>query len=85
MTLLAYLASFFGVAMAISNIPQAYRIFKRKSGGDVSIITYSMLTIGSLVWLLYGIELRQFPIIVSYGIGILSCLTVAVGSVVYRK
>ena len=61
MSVLATLAAIFGTAMAFSNFPQAYKIFKRQSAKDISKITYSLLTLGSLIWLFYGIELGNVP------------------------
>ena len=84
MTLLSVLASFFGVVMGFANMPQAYKIFKRKSAKDISVITYFIFTSGSILWLFYGIELGNFPIIVSYSIGIVSCFCVLVGWYLYK-
>jgi len=84
MSILSFLASVFGTAMAFSNIPQAHKIFKRKSAKDISMLTYSLLTAGSIVWLLYGVEISNLPIIITYSIGTLSCLVVLVGCFIYR-
>ncbi len=78
MTLLADLASFFGVLMAFSNFPQAWHIWRRKSAKDISFVTYLLFSLGSIVWLLYGIELQNGPLIVSYLIGSVSALAVLV-------
>ena len=84
MSVLATLAAVFGTAMAFSNFPQAYKIFKRKSAKDISKITYGLLTIGSLVWLLYGIELGNTPIMVSYSVGTFSCIVVLTQCFLYK-
>jgi MtN3 and saliva related transmembrane protein len=84
MSALAILASVFGIAMGAANIPQAYKIFKRKSGKDISLLTYSLLTIGSIVWLIYGIALGEMPIILTYIVGTCSCVAVTAGSIIYR-
>lgn len=84
MTLLSVLASFFGVVMGFANMPQAYKIFKRKSAKDISVITYSLFAVGSILWLFYGIEIGNTPIIASYSIGIVSCFAVLVGWYLYK-
>ena len=84
MSVLSILASVLGMSMAFSNIPQAHKIFKRKSAGDISPITYTMLTAGSLVWLLYGIELGNLPIILTYSVGTLSCILVLAGWIKHK-
>jgi len=48
MTALSILATVFGTLSGIANLPQAYKIFKRKSAKDISIITYLFLLSGAL-------------------------------------
>ena len=78
-TLLALLATVTGTIMAVSGIFQSYRIFKRKSAGDVSIITYSILTAGGLVWILYGMEISNFPIIITNTVGFFVAASIVFG------
>lgn len=77
MTLLSILATIFGAIGGLANIPQAYKIFKRKSAKDISIITYSLVMIGTIVWLLYGIQIKDFPLSFANAIG-----SVCVGAVI---
>jgi len=75
MTVLSILAIIFGLGEGLFNIPQAYRIFKRKSAKDLSIFTYGFQIISVIVWLFYGIEIFSWPIIIS---NIFATLTIAV-------
>ncbi|MFP4118762.1 MAG: SemiSWEET family sugar transporter [Candidatus Woesearchaeota archaeon] len=84
MSVLGVLATIFGMGMAIANFPQAIRIFRRKSAGDVSIVTYSLILAGSIVWVLYGIEISDTPLILANSVGITSVLTVMIGWFLYR-
>ncbi|MGM5480775.1 MAG: SemiSWEET family sugar transporter [Nanobdellota archaeon] len=84
MTFLGVLATIFGMGMAVANFPQAIRIFRRKSAGDVSILTYSLILAGSIVWVLYGIEISDTPLILANSVGITSVLTVMTGWFLYR-
>jgi len=65
MNLLAILATIFGTIGGFANIPQAYKIFKRKSAKDISIATCTLVLLGTITWLLYGIQLNDFPLIFS--------------------
>jgi len=85
MTILSILATIFGTAMAIANFPQAFRIFKRKSAGDISIVTFSILLIGAIIWVLYGIEIKSFPLIISNTIGTIGVLSVIIGWFLYGR
>jgi MtN3 and saliva related transmembrane protein len=85
MSILALLATLFGSIMALSNIPQSYKIFSRKSASDISPTTYLILTIGGTVWLLYGLELQNIPIIITNTIGVLTVFSVLLGWFLYGR
>lgn len=71
--------------MAMANLPQAYKIFKTESAKDISMITYPLLFVGAIVWVLYGIELRDFPLIFANSIGIMAIGLVIFGWFLYGK
>lgn len=79
MTILYILATIFGTLSGIANFPQVYRIFKRKSAKDISIITYGFLLLGALTWIFYGIEIKNFPIIITNILGGINLGLVVVG------
>lgn len=83
MTILSILATLFGVGEGFFNIPQAYRIFKRKSAKDLSIFTLFFQFISIIVWLLYGIEIIDFPIIISNIFASITILFVLIGWFLY--
>ena len=83
MTLLFLLATVFGTLSGIANFPQAYRIFKRKSAKDISIFTYSFLLIGAVIWIFYGIEIANFPIIITNIFGAVNIGLVVIGWLLY--
>ena len=85
MTILSTLAIVFGTIMAVANLPQAYKIFKRKSAKDISMITYLFLFIGAIVWILYGIEIKSLPLIFSNAIGILVIIMIIFGWFMYGR
>ena len=84
MTFLSYFATFFGTAMALGNLPQAYRIFRRKSAKDISIITFSIWFVGALVWIMYGLEQGDAPLIIANSIGFFTLGLVIVGWALYK-
>ena len=63
-----------------SFIPQAVRIWRTRSARDVSLAMYAMMTVGTLLWLAYGLLLGSLSLILSNGIGALM-----VGSVLALK
>jgi MtN3 and saliva related transmembrane protein len=54
-------------------VPQALKAWTTRSTGDVSIGWIGVLTFGTLLWFVYGLFLRDPPLIVANGIsGLLS-------------
>ncbi len=81
--ILAILATIAGSAMALSNIFQAVKIFKRKSALDVSIFTSLILTIGEFIWIAYGFSINNFPVIISNSIGTVITIIIVIGCLLY--
>jgi len=48
-----------GIATGAAYVPQAARIWQRRSSEDVSILTYAMFLGGQAIYLLYGIRFRR--------------------------
>jgi len=61
---LGAVAAGWGVLMAISPILQIRRMLDRRSSADISITFLSVLQIGFLLWVAYGIALRNPALIV---------------------
>ena len=85
MELLTILATIFGIINGGSAIPQVIKIFRRNSAKDISIISYSLAFLGVFIWLLYGIQLANFPIIISNSVATVSVFFVILGWVLYGR
>lgn len=85
MTVLATIATLFGIVSSVANAPQVYKIFKRKSAKDISILTYSILFFGAVAWIFYGIELKNAPLIITNVLGALNLAAVIVGWFFYGR
>lgn len=72
MSLLSIVATVVGIFMALAGFPQAIKIYQRKSAKDISILTYLIIDAGAIVWILYGFELHNFPIIISNILGFMT-------------
>lgn len=64
------------VLTTLANIPQTYKIIKTKSTKDISIATYSMLIVGFILWVVYGVVREDYPVIIANGISVLICSTI---------
>ena len=49
-------------------IPQAYKTIKTRSTKDLSIVTFSMLFIGTILWFIYGLYIHDTPLMLANGI-----------------
>lgn len=85
MTLLSILATVFGAVSGIANLPQALKIFRRKSAKDISILTYSFLLAGAIIWIFYGIEINNFPVIIANSLGTINIGLVVIGWILYGR
>ena len=46
-------------------VPQAYKTWKTKSAGNISLTMYISMFVGIILWLIYGIHLNSFAMIVA--------------------
>jgi uncharacterized protein with PQ loop repeat len=74
-----------GVATGAAYVPQAARIWKRKSSDDVSVLTYAMFLGGQVIYLLYGIRFHQIPIVIGMAANIVGSLAVILSALRFRR
>lgn len=60
----------------IAFLPQVIRTWKRRSAADLSLGLFSILTTGIALWLLYGILIVDWPIIVANGFTLVLVATI---------
>lgn len=48
-----------------SFVPQAWHTFKTKDVRGISLSMYSAFTVGVACWLVYGLLLREWPIVIA--------------------
>ena len=63
-TVLAFLASGWGIAMALSPVLQIRRMIELRSSHGISLGYPCVLFIGFLIWLAYGISIDNLALIV---------------------
>jgi MtN3 and saliva related transmembrane protein len=69
-----------GFAAAIittaSFIPQAVKTLKTKNTAGISLIMYIFFTFGVSLWIVYGISVKDYPIILANGVSIFLSATI---------
>jgi len=54
-----------GVSMALSGLPQGYRMWRRKTSDDISITLWVIVIHGIMWWLYYGIMIDSISLIIT--------------------
>jgi len=49
----------------ISFLPQLIRVYRLKSAHEISLVMFLVFSFGVFLWLLYGIFIRSFPVVVA--------------------
>jgi MtN3 and saliva related transmembrane protein len=83
-SILGWLVSAVGIATGAAYIPQAARIWRRKSSEDVSVVTYLLFLGGQLVYFVYGLRIRQVPLIVGMVANIVGSVAVIGSALKFR-
>ena len=73
-----------GVASGAAYLPQAVRIWKRRSSDDVSIVTYLLFLLGQVIWLVYGIRFGLLEIVLGMSANLAGNLAVIVSALRFR-
>lgn len=68
----------------ISFLPQVIKIVKTKHTKDISLLMYIIFTAGVLLWLFYGILLKEPPIIIGNGITLILVMIVLIFKIRYK-
>lgn len=68
----------------VSFVPQAVKLIKTKDTKGISFLMYLIFTIGIFLWLLYGIFIKDLPIIVANSITFALAFTILSLKVKYK-
>ncbi|MDD3421546.1 MAG: SemiSWEET transporter [Methanocellales archaeon] len=68
----------------ISFVPQVIRTIKTKHTKDLSLTMYSIFTTGIFLWLVYGILIKDLPIIIANAITLLFTFTILILKIKYK-
>lgn len=58
-----------GAFVTCSLIPQLIRVFRLRSAREISILFTTLLLLGLIIWLAYGISLKLTPVILWNAVG----------------
>ncbi|CAD0008134.1 SemiSWEET family sugar transporter [Flavobacterium salmonis] len=76
---------FAGFCVTVSVIPQIIKVWKTKKVKQISLLTFSVLTFGIVIWVVYGILKKDFPIIITNSISLFLNLIMVYFIIYYER
>ena len=67
-----------------SFVPQVFHTFRSKDVSGISLGMYSALTLGLVLWLVYGLLLGAWPIVIANGITVSLAMCILLMKLRYR-
>ena len=73
-----------GTLTTISFLPQVIKTYRTKNAKDLSIVTFSVFSGGVFLWLVYGIVVGEWPIILANGMTLILSFMIIAMKVRYK-
>lgn len=80
--IVGYVAAFL---TTLSFLPQALKTIKEKNTEGISLSMYSMFTTGVFFWLIYGVFVKDIPIIVANTVTFILAVTILIFKVKFSR
>lgn len=82
--MLGFAAAFWGILMAISPALQIRKMLQHRSSREVSVAYFSVLLVGFVLWIAYGISIENWYLIVPNAVAFTVCTTTIAVALRYR-
>jgi MtN3 and saliva related transmembrane protein len=79
--IIGYMAAF---CTTISFLPQAIKTIRTKDTSGISLLMYAIFTLGTSLWLTYGILGSQWPVAIANAITFILALTILFYKLKYK-
>lgn len=64
-------------------IPQIWKIYSTQNAMGVSFITFSLIAVVNISWLIYGLIHKEKPIIITNMLFLIANISICIGSILY--
>lgn len=71
MAIINWIGSLAATLTTTAFLPQAWQIWRTRHTADISLGMYSLFTLGVALWLIYGILLESWPIMIANAVTLL--------------
>ena len=89
MTFTTWLPTLIGVVAAFCTtgafVPQVIRVWRLKRADEISLATFLLFSVGTLVWLVYGLLIGSLPVIGANSVTMVLALTILVLKLSYDR
>ena len=82
--IIKYIGFFAAFCTTVAFLPQAIKVYKSKSTKDISLYMFLIFTIGVLSWLIYGIIIRDLPIIFANAVTLILSFFILIYKIKYK-
>ena len=79
--IIGYFAAF---GTTISFLPQAIKTIQTKDTSGISLLMYAIFTVGTLLWLIYGIMSASWPVAAANAVTLIFASIILIYKVRYR-
>ncbi|MHC1700353.1 MAG: SemiSWEET family sugar transporter [Humidesulfovibrio sp.] len=59
-----------GTLTTAAYLPQVWKTWRTKAVGDISLVMYTSMTLGVLLWLIYGVLIKAPAVILANAVGL---------------
>ncbi len=80
-----YLGFVAGFVTTISFVPQVLRVYRNKSGRDISLWMVLLLSSGTFLWLIYGLQLKSLPIVAANAVTFMLVVLIFILKIYYAS
>lgn len=67
----------------LSTVPQIVEIYQSENAESISLLSWLLFMAASLIWLAYGLKIKNPPLIASSVLWVITELTLIVGIIIY--
>ena len=82
--MLKYIGFFAALCTTIAFLPQAIKVYQTKSTKDISLLMFLIFTIGVFSWLIYGLIINDYPVILANAVTLILSLFILLYKIKYK-
>ncbi len=73
-----------GTLTTCSFLPQVIKTWRSRSAADISLIMFSVFSVGVLIWLIYGFMIHAAPIIIANAVTLVLALAMLIMKIRFK-